>query len=172
MWTNLEGFTHLQAFELDILLEAPVLITILVGAADNELDREERVWSERLMKVRTYSKPGIVADFYRVAAADFQEKVDDTLEKLPEDLNLRSDYLQHRLASVDHILNKLDPALAADLYKSFRGLAHETAQASGGFLRIGATSAAEAKWVNLPMLQPRFQEGETEKEWEDWTADN
>lgn len=154
MWTMIEGFQNLMKSEIDALVEAPALIVVLVGAADGELDREERTWSERLLRSRTYNKPEELNEFYRVVAEGFWARVQSEIARLPEDVEARSEKLSERLARLNPILAKLDLELAADLYKGFAGLAEETAKASGGFLRIGAISREESKWVDLPMLTP------------------
>ena len=154
MWTMLEGFQNLTAAEIDALVETPVLITALVGAADGQIDREERNWTERLMRARTYSQPHLVNDYYRVASEDFLNKLDKVIAALPADAAIRNAEIASRLGAVNPILGKLEEHLAAALYKSFVVLAQETAKASGGFLRIGAVSAAEHQWLTLPMLTP------------------
>jgi hypothetical protein len=173
MWTIIEGFQHLTKSEIDALVEAPVLITILVGMADGELDTEERTWSERLLRSRTYNKPKELNEFYRVVVEGFWARMQSEITHLPKDTKARNRELSDRLSKLNPILAKLDIELAADLYKGFLGLAEETAKASGGFLRIGGVSAAEKKWMELPMLtpvvgpkKPRDEEDEEEKdEW-------
>jgi hypothetical protein len=76
------------------------------------------------------------------------------LAHLPAEVEARNAEISERLSHLNLILAKLDPALAAAIYKGFVGLAQETAKASGGFLRIGAVAEMEEKWVNLPMLTP------------------
>ena len=154
MWTPLEHFRQLSTAELDALTQAPVLITILVGTADGHLDREERTWSERLLRSRTYNNPKALNEFYRIVSNGFLEKVDTKLAELPADTERRCQDVAHQLSKINPILAKLDPQIAADLYKGFLALAEETAESSGGFLRIGAISAVEAQWVKLPMLDP------------------
>ena len=154
MRTTIEGFQHLESDEFDALLNAPALITILVGAADGDLDQEERHWSERLMHTRAYNKPKELNAFYRVVSEIFWVKLNGLLAELPHDSAARCEVVAGQLAELNAILAKLDPQLGADLYKGFRGLAEETAKASGGFLRIGAISPEEAKWIKLPMLTP------------------
>jgi hypothetical protein len=154
MWTMIEGFKHLSEEEFDLLVEAPALITVLIGASDGELDREERVWSERLLRSRTYNKPKSLNNYYRVVAEGFWARVQGALAHLPADVHARNEEISKRLSTLNPVLAKLDPHLAANLYKGFLGLAHETAEASGGFLRIGAIGAEEAKWIHLPMLTP------------------
>jgi hypothetical protein len=150
----MDGFQQLEENELAALLEAPVLITILVGASDGELDREERNWSERLMKTRTYNNPKNLNEFYKLVANDFLGKIDAQLEALPGSVQARNAILVEKLKALNPVLAKLDAHMAADLYRGFLGLAEETAESSGGFLRMGAVSAAENEWVKLPMLTP------------------
>jgi len=166
MWTLLDGFSHLHATELDALLEAPALITVLVGAADGILDREERTWSDRLMQSRTYNNPKHLNAYYSVVANGFMDKLDAFMAEYPDDVDQRSQLISDKLSKLNPILAKLDQPLRADLYLSYLGLAKETAKASGGFLRIGAISAAEAVWINLPMLdvvaEAQFQQWQDE----------
>lgn len=169
MWTFIEGFQHLQKEEIDALVEAPALITILVGAADGELDSEERNWSERLLRSRTYNKPKELNEFYRVVVEGFWARVHSEIAHLPTEVQVRNRELSDRLSRLNPILAKLDVELAADLYKGFVGLAEETAKASGGFLRIGSIGFEESKWVKLPMLTPivahkNKEESENEEE--------
>lgn len=150
----LKGFENLTSAEQEALLLAPVWITALLGAADGTFDREERNWSDRLVQVRTYGNPASLRDFYRLVADNFIEKVERKLAELPDDVARRQADIAAALEKLNPLLAKLDPALGAALYKSFTGLAAETAKASGGFLRMGAISDAEHRWVKLPMLTP------------------
>lgn len=154
MWTMLEGFQHLTGAEIEALVQAPVLITILVGGADGELDRQELVWTEKMLRTRTYSKPNLINEYYRVVAEGFPQKIDKLLAGLPVETEARNLQIAEKLGALNPVLAKLEIHLAASLYKSFVSLAQETAKASGGFLRIGAVSAAEHQWVKLPMLTP------------------
>lgn len=173
MWTIIEGFQHLTKEEIDALVEAPVLITILVGTADGELDTEERTWSERLLRSRTYNKPKELNEFYRVVVEGFWARMQSEITHLPKDTHARNRELSGRLSKLNPILAKLDIELAADLCTGFVGLAEETAKASGGFLRIGAVSAEEKKWMDLPMLTPiiapkKQRNEEEDEEKEEW----
>ncbi|MCB0577650.1 MAG: hypothetical protein KDC61_24025, partial [Saprospiraceae bacterium] len=89
MWTMIEGFQSLSHEEIDALVGAPALITILVGAADGEIDREERKWTERLLRTRTYNRPKELNEFYRVVVSDFWTKVQNEIDRLPTDVDAR-----------------------------------------------------------------------------------
>jgi hypothetical protein len=167
MWTHLEGFDQLTSAELDALLEAPVLIAALVGAADGEFDREERSWTDRLMFARTYNRPKHLNEFYSVVSNDFLPKVDATLERLPANAEERNSIISERLTLINPVLAKLGEPLGADLYKSFLGLAKETAKASGGIFRFGAINAKEKPWIQLPMLTPVIGPGTPAEPWDE-----
>ncbi len=166
MWTLLKGFEHLAPNELDALLQAPALIAALVGTADGELDREERRWSARLMEAKSYARPKVVNDFFHVVSDNFTANLNQTLAEFPH-LPIGQEEIAARLRDLNPILAKLNLALAGNLYKSFVGLARETAKASGGILRFGAISNTEAEWVNLPMLTPIEPPEETEADEEE-----
>lgn len=159
----LDGFQNLTKSEIDSLVEAPALITILIGAADGELDPEERKWTERLLRTRTYNRPKELNEYYRVVLQDFWDKVQAFMASLPVDPTDRNEAISARLEKLNPVLAKLEVDLASDLYQGFIGLAEETAKASGGFLRMGSISAVESKWVNLPMLEPIQHEHEGEE---------
>jgi hypothetical protein len=172
MWTQLEGFNHLTAAEFDILIESSALVTVLIGASDGELDREEHLWSEKLMRTRTYNNAKYLNDFYRIAAEGFWVRVQSIMAHYPKDIAARNEAISTKLSELNPVLTKLDLKTAAHIYKGLLALAEEVAEASGGFLRIGAINAEEAKWVKLPMLTPVIapkepEQAETEDEADD-----
>jgi hypothetical protein len=124
------------------------------------------------MRTRTYSKPKTLNEFYRVVSTNFLEKVDQKLSELPQDPDDRNHLISRELEKLNTALAKLEHQLAHDMYKGFLGLAEETAEASGGFLRIGAVSAAERKWIGLPMLTPIYGENTAEEEEDDHGKDD
>ncbi|MFN4079278.1 MAG: hypothetical protein ACK4NS_00125 [Saprospiraceae bacterium] len=147
-------FENLSQEERDALFAAPIWISILVAGADGEFDREERRWTDRLVKVKSFSKPRALNPYYKEVGEHFWTKIESALAELPADPNRRAEILNERLAKLNDTLAKLPQALGAGLYKSWLTIADEAARASGGFLRIGSISAAEARWIHLPMLQP------------------
>jgi hypothetical protein len=145
-------FKNLSSEEILQLTDAPILVMLLIGAADGKFDREERTWSARLLETRTYSNPKIFNEFYKVVYANCLEKSDVLMSKLPTETVARNQAIASKLSELNPIIAKLDPLTAYYFHKSLVTLAEETAKASGGFLRIGSVSAAEYEWVKLPML--------------------
>ena len=147
-------FSTLSKEEVDTLMEAPALVTILIGAADGKLDGEEHAWSERLLRSRSYAGMQALQAYYGLVSEIFWVTLRHEMTALPKDIAARNSLISTRLAALNPILAKLDNKIAYGLYKGMLGLAEETAKASGGFLRIGAVAAVEQEWVTLPMLTP------------------
>jgi hypothetical protein len=150
----MQGFETLTPDELHLLEDTPALITVLIGGADGDLDREERTWSERLLRSRTYNKPAALNEYYSHVAEQFWAKIHAFMVEMPKETAQRNALIVQKLEPVSAILEKLEPTIAYGLYKGFRTLAEETAKSSGGFLRIGAIGEAELEWMHLPMLTP------------------
>jgi hypothetical protein len=148
----IQEFKNLSTSEIAQLTEAPLLVTLLIGASDGKFDREERTWSARLMETRTYTNPKMLNEFYKVVYDGCLGKIDAIQATLPTNVAARNHALSAKLSDINPILAKLDPLTAYYFHKSMLTLAEETAKASGGFLRIGSVSAAEYEWVKLPML--------------------
>lgn len=151
---TMKGFENLSPAQLDELLEAHALVTVLVGLADGQLDREERTWSARLVEVHTYVEPLDIRRFFDKVLAGFSAKTAALVADLPADAAARNEIIGQKLARLNDVFPLLDAEVAYRIYRSLVGLAAETAKASGGFLRIGAVNAVESEWVRLPMLRP------------------
>lgn len=165
-----EGFEPLTRDDWAALLLAPVQIVALIAGADGLVDKAERYWSARLLQVRTYARPAVLHAYYQQVSDGFMEQLDGLLASMPADTDARNALLSRALTALNPVLAKLEPSLGARLYKGYLGLAREAASASGGFLRIGAVSASEYKWVGLPMLTPiAMPEGEPgdQADWDD-----
>jgi poly-D-alanine transfer protein DltD len=145
-------FKNLSTAEIGQLTDAPILVMLLIGAADGKFDSEERTWSARLLESRTYSNPKLYNEFYKVVYDGCLGKSDALMLQLPKEIAERNQEIAAKLSQINPIIAKLDPLPAYYFYKSLVTLAEETAKASGGFLRIGSVSAAEYEWVKLPML--------------------
>lgn len=150
----MEVFSHLSKEEIEKLSDALALVTILIGAADGNLDSEERTWSEQMLRARSYSGLKALQEFYRNVSEGFWVNLQHEMAELPKDIAERNAVISTRLEALNDILSKLTPQIAYAYYKGLLRLAAETAKSSGGFLRIAAISPEEKKWLELPMITP------------------
>lgn len=168
MATPKDDFLVLTAEEYETLRQLPLWITALVGGADGVLDQTERNWAAHIVRIRTYAREGSFDEYYRHAAENFAEQLDALWQSLPSDAKTRNHLLAEYIAQANTILAKLPTPLAAVLYQSYQKLAEEVAKSSGGFLRMGAISPEENRWLKLPMLTPiHSDEASLYADWED-----
>ncbi len=149
-----ELFHELNEEENALLIDAIPLVTILIAGADGNIDREEKTWGAKLTKIRSYSYPESLNEYYSEAGKVYEEKLNAFIHDLPNDVDQRSQVISEKLSTLDGIFAKMDQRKAHFLYKSLTTFAEHVAKASGGFLRIGAISRAEKQWIELPMITP------------------
>jgi hypothetical protein len=156
----LHQLRNLPANELQELLDAIPVITLLIAGADGEIEVEELAHSEKITKIRGYSGGEIMQDFYDKVGEDYNERLNRWLKVVPTDTAERKVDLSNRLEKLNPILAKLTPVLGAEMYKSFTSFAMHVAKASGGFLGFGKINTEEAELVDLPMLTPIIVDNE------------
>ena len=147
-------FQKFNEEQIELLVDAIPLITILIAGADGEIDEDEKSWGAKLTKIRSYSHPDIMNEYYQHVGEGYSEKVESYIKSLPQDTDARTAAITEKLAGLNSILAQLDQYDGHTMYKSFTSFAEHVAKASGGFLRIGAVSKAEAALMSLPMITP------------------
>ncbi len=150
-----------------LLLNAVPEIAVLIAGADGDIDEKETEWAEKITKIRSYSGPESLRDYYAKASQNFEENFRKLIESLPPNTDQRSAELSKRLTALNPIISRLDNDLAYDLYKSYLSFAKHVAKASGGWLRMWSISNAEKKFVDLPMLDEVILLEPREETWED-----
>jgi len=147
-------FSGLSQEEADLMMEAIPLVTVLIAGADGDIDREEKEWAAKLTKIRSYNNPEAWNDFYKAVGENYSEKLDNLIASLPSETEARNKAISEQLARINDLLPKIDQHAAYGFYKGLTSFAEHVAKASGGFLRIGAISREEKRWIELPMITP------------------
>ncbi len=150
------GLDNLTDEEVNKLLEAPVLITILIGGADDKLDQNEQEWGAKLAKFRSIKGDKNVQDYYRHVEPLFARKLHEKLDYYNQ-FAFTNKYILEKvieeLKEINPILKKLPKEEAISLYQSFKSFAVHIAKASGGILNVGSISPEEQEYLDLNMLE-------------------
>ena len=172
----IQQFQNLSTEEIEKMINAIPLITVLIAGADGNIDKEEKEWGAKITKIRTYSNPDVLHDFYTQVGRNFKGRLDSFIDTLPKDTNSRNLKISDELSSLNDIFPKLEIHFAAELYNSFTSFAKHVAKASGGFLGFGSISKEEKKFIGLPMLTPIIApeiEGEAgDEEFKEWSDED
>lgn len=143
---------NLREDEVEALVKAPVLVSILIAGADDNIDKNEIKEAIAVAKSKqTRAREGLV-DFYKLVAEDFEHELHKQITELPGTAAERNPVITKELKRLNRIMVKLDKTFATKLYGSLKDMAKRVAEASGGILGYMSVSYEEAKLVELEMI--------------------
>ncbi len=146
-------FENLSYAEVDLMFKAPILVSILVAGADNNIDRTEIQEAINLANKKSKKSRAGLIEFYSTVAEDFEDKLKVVLQGFPPDADDRNALITLELSVLNSVLSKIDKSFAIHYYESIKEIALKIAQSSGGALWIkNSISPEEAKIVGLPMV--------------------
>ena len=150
---SIPQFSAVNEDEKSLLLDAPVLVTYLIGGADDNLDEKEKEKSGHLMHIRAATGDPILFDFYKEIENSFAIKLNGYVAKYGGlQANERTRVLVEELTKLNDILPKLSDIYARAYLKSLRSLAHAIAEVSGGLLGFLDISYEEKHLTALEMI--------------------
>ncbi len=143
---------NLREDEVEALVKAPVLVSILIAGADDNIDKNEIKEAIAVAKSKqTRAREGLV-EFYKMVADDFENELHRQISTLPGTAAERTPVITKELKRLNRIMVKLDKVFATKLYGSFKDMAKRVAEASGGILGYMSVSYEEAKLLELGMI--------------------
>lgn len=149
----IKEFNNLRDDEIDVLLSAPVLVSILIAGADDKIDNSEIKQSAEIAQSKKLRARDQLIEFYNEVGENFEEKFTKTVDELPHGAEARTEIISQELRKLNHILPKIDRNFAIKLHASLQDMAKKVAEASGGLLGYMSVSYEEAKLMELKMIQ-------------------
>lgn len=147
----MDSFNNLPESERSALLAAPASVTILIAGADRKIDDKEKNWASKVVNYRTFTSDPMLNPYYTLVKERFLSDLDNCLSRWTAETGVAM--MKSDLAELAPILKKLDAEFADHLKASWRSLAKEVAEASGGFLGIGSISSEEKILIELDMIE-------------------
>ena len=146
-------FEHLSKEEQDLLYKAPVMITILIAGADDDIDDAEKATAEKVLNYKRVAGDAELLNYYEEVHKDFEEHLTELLKDYPTLAETRNPIIAKQLEQLNDILPKLHRDFAITYYDNLRSYARKVAEASGGFLGFMSIGPKEQKWVKLQMIK-------------------
>lgn len=147
-------FNQLTEEETQQLLIAPAYISYLIGGADNDFDEKEQEQAKYVVHLRNNVGDPLLFDYYTLVAQNFEVQLNELIAKYENlQAETRTDLFVEELSKLNEILQKIDNLYARTLLKSWRGLAKEVAEASGGLLGVLNISYEEEHLMDLQMIK-------------------
>lgn len=145
-------FEKLSEREQDLMLKAPVLVSILIAGADGNIDSTERQEAIQVAKAKQSRAREALIDYYQLVGEKFEERFNELVAKLPEETSERNKAIEDELSRLNTVLPKLDKNWAIKFHASLKDLANKIAGASGGILGYLSVSFEESQFIELKMI--------------------
>ena len=144
---------NLSRDEMEALIKAPLLVSILIAGADGKIDRNEinSAMESSLEKAR---RSNALRAFYENVSEDFEDKLKVIIQSYSSSADKRGKKIAEELTALNPILSKIDGKLAKEIYDSLLQMALGIAKSSGGIFGLKSIGEEEARYLNLSMIQP------------------
>ena len=121
----MKEFEKLDQIELDMLLKAPVYISLLAANANSGsgLDETERKAAIKLTHSKAIASNLKLQEFYKEAEKSFGANMEQLNNELPRGMSEREHAIKRELAKLEPVFTKLDKDAALALHKSFQSYA-------------------------------------------------
>jgi len=146
-------FSTLRDDEIEVLLNAPVYVAILIAGADGEIDKKEISQALDLAQGKQSREREQLIGYYKEVGVIFEDKFFKLTEELSSSVEERNSAITSELRKLNHILPKIDRNFSIKLVASLKDMAKKVAGASGGVLGYMSVSYEEAKLVELDMIK-------------------
>ncbi|MFT6881769.1 MAG: hypothetical protein ACI83W_000737 [Marinoscillum sp.] len=149
----IKEFENLREDEIEVLVSAPVYVSILIAGADGDIDKSERKEAVDVARSKQSRAREQLVEYYTLVGKDFEEKFNRLIDELPADAEERNKAITTELRKLNFIFPKINKSYTISLYASLKELAKKIAEASGGVLGYLSISYEESKLVELQMIK-------------------
>lgn len=144
---------ELSEQERKLVYNAPILVSILIAGADDNIDANEVRRAIKIAEQKAKNLKTHIIEFYQGVSEDFDRKLEATIHQYPPKATERTPRISNELAKLNPILSKIDKTFAIVYHHSLREISRAIAKSSGGVLGLNSIGKEEAELIELPMLK-------------------
>ena len=146
-------FENLTPEETELMLEVPILVSVLIAGADSTFDKAEIKEAISVSRLKQKKARKELIEYYQAIGDEFESRLRETISHFPDGVNERNEMIINRLKELNDVLPKLDRTFAIKFYESMKDIAKRIAEASGGVLGYMAIGYEESKLIDLKMIK-------------------
>lgn len=130
----IEQFKKLTKKEIELLVKAPPLVSVLAASANHEISNSEKKDAMELAHLKTFTAHPLLIPYYKEVEKNFSRYFEETVKKYaPFDDNKREE-LKKEINVLNNVIAKLDRDYAKMLHSSFTKYAEHVKEADKSFL--------------------------------------
>jgi hypothetical protein len=126
----IKQFEKLTQDEQDLLLRAPVLVSVLAACSYNYVNKSQKADAIKLAHFKTFTAAPVLLPYYIEVDKTFREQFDATVEKYFPFDDEKREALKKEITHVNQVIAKLDKDYAAILHKSLEKYARHVNKAA------------------------------------------
>lgn len=153
MLSMIPELRKLSGTEMELVYNAPLLVSILIAGADGTIDKKEIRSAIVFTGKKMSGAISLVSSLLSDVSQDFEDKLKVLLRQYPKEADQRNSKLVEELGQLNSVLAKIDSKFATEYYTMLLSIAHRIANSSGGILGYKSIGEAEARYVKLDMIQ-------------------
>lgn len=131
---NSNQLVNLSDTERDLLYKAPAIIAVLAAGADGEISELQREEAIKRVDIKAFAAPEMVRSYYAHAAENFEQDMAEVIVRYAPLNDGAMTRLKGEVDNINHIINKLEPALGEMLRKSLTAYARHVRNADSDFV--------------------------------------
>ena len=147
-----EEFRTLRDDEIEILMNAPAIVAVLIAGADDDIDKHEIKAAINFAQQKQLTEGEDLVEYFEEIAKNFEVVQQSYINDLPNGLEVRQTAISSYLRQLNGVLPKIDKEMAIKIYNFLTELAKVVASASGGVLGFSKVSKEEAAYMDLDMI--------------------
>jgi len=129
----IKEFKHLTAPEIELLLKAPVLFSVLAVSGSNDISGAEKAEAVKLAHLKTYTADTLLLPYYAEVEKNFNKYFNEVAHTYAAFNPESRQALKQEINLIETVITKLDKPFAKSLLNSLAGYADHVEKADRGF---------------------------------------
>ena len=126
----IKEFKKLTSEEVDLLVRAPVIVSVLASCSYNEINKAQKGDAIKLAHLKTYTANPVLLCYYAEVEKIFKDEFETTVKKYFPFDDVKRNALKKEMKKIDIIIAKLDKGFADILRKSLEVYAKHVKKAA------------------------------------------
>jgi len=127
-----EQFEKLKQEDRDLLLKAPVLVSIIAAHGHHEMNKKKKADAIKLAHLKTFTAVPLLQPYYKEVEKNFEQNFEALEKKYSPFDEGKMQELQQEVCKVNAVLSKMDQVFAGTLHWSLGKYAAHVKKADRG----------------------------------------
>ena len=120
---SIASLSQLSTEVVNLVLNTPALVSLLLGGADNNFDNEEKERAKKIVAFRKTTGDPLLFEYFNLVEETFENEIQILSERYSGDALERNSKITEELVKLNEILPKMDHNYANALLQNWRTLA-------------------------------------------------